>query len=292
MFLYRMADNINPEENINLFKYLAKESDMLHIHEFIEMVYILSGSGEHAINGTNYSVERGDLLFINYNQTHSFKSNDGMVIVNCLMKPEFISQELVNSENANEILSLASFEDFSSDALKLVPKVCFRGKQLIEIEALIEGMLTEFIEKAPGYKTVLKGYMSVILIMIFRQIRSTDAGSIVNHLGKVTPMILQYIEEKCFKKITLGDLAEKCFYNPSYLSRVFKECYGKSIMDYIHEKRVQEAVRLLMETDLSIEDVCYKVGYKEKKQFYKIFKKYTGGTPNNMRVALPPCVKP
>lgn len=286
MYQYKIADNISPEENINIFKYNTFRSDTEHTHEFIEIVYIIDGSGHHNINHVCYNVKRGDLLFINFNQTHSFSSHSGMTIVNCILKPEFVSRELINSENANEILTLSSFEDFKNRAVKLIPKVTFYGKGLIEIEILIENMLAEFQEKAPGYKAALKGYLHIYLTKIFREIRNADTDQIFHQLDRLTPEILKYIEEKCFEKITLNDLAAKCFYNPSYLSRIFKECYGKSFINYIHEKRINEAFRLMSETNLAIEDICYTVGYKEKKQFYKIFKQFTGETPNTVRESM------
>lgn len=286
MYEYKAKDLLKPEENINIFKCLIEGAEQTHTHDFIEIVYIMSGKGQHFINGVCYTVERGDMLFINFKQTHSFHSFGSMSYTNCLLKPEFISRELVDSENAFEVLALASFEDFEGSVGKTTPKVSFRGMDLIEIETIIEQMLKEFSEKSIGYRSILKGYISVLLAKIFREMRSTDMAGILQHVNRITPEIIKYIEENCFERITLKELAQKCFYNPSYFSRVFKEYYGKNLTDFIHEKRVNEAMRLLKETSLSIEDICYGVGYKEKKQFYKIFKEYLEVTPNKVRNSI------
>lgn len=278
---YRISDFAN--EDIYVFKNAIDDNESDHTHEFIEIVYIITGYGQHFINNTCYDVERGDLLFINFNQIHAFHSLEEMSFVNILLKPQFLSQELINSENALEILALASFEEFSSIIGGLMTKVSFHGKNLIEVEAIIENMAAEINEKNVGYATALKGYLHVLLTKIFREMRKEDEGQILQHVNKITPDILKYIEENCFEKITLNELAQKCFYNPSYFSRIFKEYYGKSLTDFIHEKRVMESLRLLKETDLSIEDICYRVGYKEKKQFYKIFKDILGVTPSKAR---------
>jgi len=286
MYKYSAENVINQDENISIAQHTTRTDQYEHLHGFIEIVYIMAGSGKHAINKVDYDVERGDLLFINFNQSHAFQSPEGMRIVNIMVKPEFISGDLINSENASEILTLASFENFKGKALKIIPKVSFRGEQLIAAEALIENMIREFNTKPIGYKTVLKGFLDVLLIWIFRQMRDTDENQIIRQVNKMAPDILKYIEEKCFEKITLNELAEKSFYNPSYFSRIFKECYGKNLTDYIHEKRIHEALRLIKETNLPIEDICYRIGYKEKKQFYKTFKQLTGETPNAMRLSI------
>ena len=137
-----------------------------------------------------------------------------------------------------------------------------------------------------SYHIALKGYLFVLLTKIFREMQNADTGRILQHVHKITPDILKYIEEKCFEKITLNELAQKCFYNPSYFSRIFKECFGKSLTDFIHEKRIAEAVRLLKETDLSIDDICTCVGYREKKQFYKTFRRIMGNTPGKTRGSI------
>lgn len=283
MYSFKKNEYIRPEENISIFSFITEKEELEHTHEFIEIVYIMSGSGQHYINHNCFDVERGDLLIINFNQTHSYYSDNGMTIINCLLEPKFISEELIDSENAFEMLTLNLFEDFDGTILKLIPKVCFRGKDLIEVETIFERMISEFNEKNIGYKTALKGYLNVLLTKTFRGMKNADKGNVLQHVNKITPDILKYIEGKCFEKISLTELASKCFYNPSYFSKIFKECYGKSLTDFIYEKRMNEAIRLLKESNLSIEDICYSVGYKDRKQFYKIFKKYVGKTPNEFR---------
>jgi AraC-type DNA-binding domain-containing proteins len=281
---YRISDFV--DDDIYVYKSAIDDKISEHTHEFIEIVYIISGSGQHFVNEACYHVEKGDLLFINFNQTHSFYSYGGMSFINCLLKPEFISKELINSDNALEILALSSFEDFSSKVGKLITKISFRGKKLIEVESIFDNMVIEVNERSIGYNTALKGYMHVLLTKIFREMWNEDDSGILQHVNKITPDILKYIEDKCFEKITLNELARKCFYNPSYFSRIFKEYYGKSLTDFIHEKRITEAVRLLKETELSIEDISYSVGYREKKQFYKTFKEIMGVTPNKVRSSI------
>ena len=283
MYQFKLSEFINQLENINIFKYVTNENELEHTHEFLEIVYIMKGKGQHYINGTCHNIRKGDLLFINFGQSHAFTSHGTMEIVNCLISPEFIDQELIHSENANEILALTAFEDFGDRVDKLIPMISFKGKELIEVETLIECMMSEFSLKSTNYRTALRGYLLVLLTKIFREMQKKDYDIVLKNFNKITPEILEYIEKNCYEKISLKELAQKCFYNPSYFSRVFKDYYGKNLMDFIHEKRVNEAMRLIKETDMSIESVAYSVGYSDRKQFYKIFKEYMGMTPSKAR---------
>jgi len=252
-----------------------------HIHRFIEVVYILEGTGVHYVNGVAYKVKRGDILFINFEQVHAFDKGT-MRIMNICIKPEFIDRELVESRNAKEMLALSMFDSFA-DLEKLSPVVTFSGKDLVEIENVINNIKQEWYIKNLNYQMVIKGYVLVLLNKIFRQMRNDQLVPVVQHMNRITPEIISYIEEHCYEKINLTDLAQMCFYNPSYFSKMFKETFGKNLTDFIQEKRVEKAVELLKQPDIRIEDIVQKVGFCDKKQFYKIFKKITGVTPGELR---------
>ena len=83
-------------------------------------------------------------------------------------------------------------------------------------------------------------------------------------------------------------LSEKCFYNPAYFGRVFHECYGISFKDYIKRRRINEAVRLIKETDLTIEEIISQVGYTNRSEFYRVFTNQCGMTPTDLSASLNP----
>lgn len=280
---YEAKDFMHNDENIHMHRYVSSTNEPEHTHAFIEVVYILSGKGRHSINGTWYPVERGNLLFINFGQVHAFTSLNDMEIVNCLIKPEFIDRELINSENAFEMLILTEFKDFNLGSDKFKPMLYFKGRDMLEIENIISSMIDEFNSKCTNYRTALKGYLLVLLTKIFRAMQNADSAGILNQMNRIAPDILQYIEDKCFEKITLQELAQKCFYSPTYFSRIFKDYCGKSLTEYINNKRILEAARLIRETNYSVEEISQRVGYHDRKQFYKIFKEHIGVTPSSLR---------
>jgi len=271
------------DENINIYKYITNIKEENHKHDFIEIEYIWCGSGFQIINDKSVYVNRGDLLFFNFDDSHSIIPEEELGIINCLINPQFIANELVNSENALDILTLASYKEFQGAIYKTLPKIKFLGRELIEVEAIMEFMLSEFREKPAGYITVLNGYINVLLTKIFRVFRNSDTMGIRSDINKIAPEILKYIEENYDKKISLKQLSANSFYTPTYFSTIFKECFGKSLTEYITEKRINKAMKLLKDTDYSIELVAQLTGYNDKKQFYKTFKSYTGTTPSIYR---------
>ena len=92
-----------------------------------------------------------------------------------------------------------------------------------------------------------------------------------------------YIDNNLDSKLTLNDLAQKCFYNPSYFSRIFKEKFKISFVEYITQKRLARAIELLKNTDVSVSDVGQRVGFSDNKSFYHAFSRYYHCTPSQYR---------
>ncbi len=98
--------------------------------------------------------------------------------------------------------------------------------------------------------------------------------------NKIFNEILEYINSSYYENIELKDCAEKFHTSPSYIARMFKKYCNTSFITYLNDRRIKIAVKYLKESDLSIKEVAYKVGYNNLNYFYKIFKKNTGVTPN------------
>lgn len=271
MKTYHKSKIFNSGLGITLRSHTIKmKSEPPHLHEFIEIVYILSGEGVHGIDGTEYSVSRGSLLFINYKQVHYFHGD--MQLINILIDPEWISQSLIDSQNAFELLTLSAFSDFQT-LINGRPLIRFDGESRQGLEQMLSQMQKEQDSKKPGFETVLKAYANILLTLIFRKMLPQVDG--VDFAG--------YIREHCGEKITLESLAKECFYNPSYFSRLFRELYGITFTDYVNKSRIEKAKQLLTTSSDSIEQICAQAGYSSKSTFYKKFFEEVGMTPKQYR---------
>ncbi|ERI94563.1 response regulator receiver domain protein [Clostridiales bacterium oral taxon 876 str. F0540] len=93
----------------------------------------------------------------------------------------------------------------------------------------------------------------------------------------------KYIEENYMDDLTLEKVAEVVFISPVYLSKVYKKKMGINFIDYITKIRIERAKELLSNKNLKVYEISNLVGYKNLKYFYKVFKNYTGYTPNSYR---------
>ena len=278
MFIYTKEACFENGFGLHLRHHRMCKNEPEHLHEFLEIVYILSGEGIHGIDGIEYSVRRGSLLFINYKQTHYFKTDSEMEICNILLDPEWISEKLIEPENAFELLTLSAFAEVGQRIGNGQPFLNFSGGERSRLERLIAEMLEEQKGKHAGFETILKAQTNILLTIVFRAMAGRTGEQ--ETLG---PEFLENLRQRCSEKLTLQELARSCFYNPSYFSRRFKECYGITVTEFIAKSRLEKAKRLLLETAMPVEDVACECGFGSKNAFYKLFKEQLGMTPKEYR---------
>ena len=111
-----------------------------------------------------------------------------------------------------------------------------------------------------------------------------------NRTGHATDLLEQSVEkakiimdERVSGEIDLYDLASELDLSYSWFRKTFKEYTGHSPARYFQLLKLQRAQRLLSDTELSIKEIAYSLGYKSTEHFFSIFKKHTGCTPTAYR---------
>ena len=95
--------------------------------------------------------------------------------------------------------------------------------------------------------------------------------------------VMEFIRAHYMEDITLSQIAENVYMNPSYISRMVKAQTGKNVTDLITEMRMEKAIALLQTTDLKIYKIAERVGYTNLQYFYRMFRKITGKSPSDFR---------
>lgn len=101
--------------------------------------------------------------------------------------------------------------------------------------------------------------------------------------NKIIKDAVEYISSHFSEDISLLILSEHLHLNPSYLSMLFKQVIGRSFKEHLNKVRVNEAKRLLVNTNYSIIDIAVACGFTNQSYFTKVFKKETGMTPKQFR---------
>lgn len=250
-----------------------------HKHDFLELVYVTKGEATHYISGKKSIIKKGDYLIIDYDTVHSYKSIDerSFEVINCLFLPDLIDQSLVSCRSFSELLNHYLIKMSVRNMYVNPSNYQFRDKDG-KIYKLLTCMADEYNHKAPGYREMMRCQLIELFIMTMRTVtkNSEEADDAIRY-------ITDCVEKNYMDKITLTGLSHELCYSTSYLSLKFKTATGMGFTEYLEKTRINEACRLLANTDKKISEISFSVGYSDVNFFYRIFRKYTGASPLEMR---------
>lgn len=102
-------------------------------------------------------------------------------------------------------------------------------------------------------------------------------------MNDIAYQVVDYIDRHCEDNLTCRAVADAFAYHESYLNRVVRAHTGYSLHSYIILVKVRSATRLLVETDLSITDIAYRLSFCDSSHFTKVYQEYTGARPSDVR---------
>lgn len=261
-----------------------------HRHDFIEIVYVNSGKGLHSVGDEQYNVSKGDLFLIDYDIPHALisdpeDSNNQLIVYNCIFKPEFLDYSLINTNDFKDIAGSLLFNTFFIDKGPAISLKLTTAQQM-EIEEIYRKMQKEFFSKQKGYINILRSSLIEMLTMIFRYLESggiqhPETGNKKTYIiGKAFDFLKQNYHSS---ELNINEVAVRTFLSRSYFSRLFKDVTGQNFSVYLQNLRISEACTLLKTTDKKVTEILSDVGFRDIKNFNRLFKKITGKTPGEYR---------
>ncbi len=286
MRVYKSKNYIKGDLSFHIFDETIENTELpTHRHEFAEIVYIIDGAGLEIINGVTYHARRGDMFFLNRDCTHSFSTSKNFTYYNICFSPETVVKRVIDRQNALDLISLSALEEISSEQTP-IGRFTLEGDERIWFEQILKDMLHEYKSDNSERNAILESYMTILVAKILRKIHSVRTTK-NKELSEVWRALAEFIDENLNQKLSLEDLAQKCFYNPSYFSRTFKQKFGVSPVEYIARERSHMAALLIAQNPtLSMEDVAEKCGFGDKSGLYRSFEKFYGCSPTEYKKTI------
>ena len=152
----------------------------------------------------------------------------------------------------------------------------------------IENLLIQCLEKA-GFEVVKSENSTFIVDLTQNQLSTPEEKNKSNTQITIFPStsklseVFDFIELNYHQSIRLKEVAEAVGYSSAYLTDLVRRMTGKTVNNWIIERRIAEAKRLLSETEDSIEQIAFTVGYQNINHFYYQFRNYCRDTPRSWR---------
>lgn len=239
----------------------------LHSHEDeVEFSLVQAGGGTFYCEGRSYAMHPGDVII----------KNAGIIHAEQTSRDQPIRQICISFSGIQELPGLPNhlLPAYGSPVLPC-------GEDFEILNALFSYLAAHGREE--GQETTVRHLMLAALEIIIRRIDQRKKTAKENIRDSKTMQtvtnVMEWINQHYQQKITLNALSERFFISSYYLDKKFKACTGYSINQYVIDRRMGEAQRMLIFEQTSIKEIALAVGYDNLQYFYATFKKYTGKSP-------------
>jgi AraC family transcriptional activator of pobA len=257
-----------------------------HTHDFLALAYFERGGGSLRLGAREWPVEAGDAYVIapgeavgSWAGTSGSRRATGWTVS---FPPEVLEEQAPGaflSWRAHPLLfPFVGGAAGGAQRLKVPPEE--RASWSERFSALD----LELSRRRDGYREAALAHLTLLLVELSRL-----AADVVGDLRlKDEPLlagVFGFIEERYGEPISLKDVAGAVSLSPGHLTTVVRQKTGRTVLEWIAERRMAEARRLLVETDLSVEEVGRRVGYGDAGYFVRVFRRAHGATPLGWRRA-------
>ena len=244
-----------------------------HHHTECELSVFLAGRGIYAVGETLLSFSPGSVFLFGSNEAHCITEiTEEIDLLNVHFEPKLLWE---HSENI-ELLQL-----FNARSKNFSNRFADADGTLRQIITALE---RELSQEAPCHGLQARYLLYTALVHMIRHYACVDSTKISGSPSAVTASIgasMQYMEEHLDTPLTLREIADVACMSPSYFSTVFKKLNGVSPWEYITIKRVEKAIGMLRNTDLTKLAIAEQCGFSSSSNFYKAFTHVTGKKPND-----------
>lgn len=255
-----------------------------HAHDFLVLVYVERGGGRVRLDDRDWQVEAGDVLVVAPGEVVTFVERelhdaDGWSVYfpPDVMEPGDVGTFL--SWRAHPLL-FPFVRGVAGGAQRLHVPTAQRSAFVEHIAALDR----EVRERRDGYNEAAIAHLTLLLVAVSR-LAADVSDDLVLRDEPLLAAVFDVVEAGFRGPLTLADVAATVGLTPGHLTTVVGRKTGRTVQQWITERRMVEARRLLAETELTVEAVGARVGYRDPGYFARRFRHAHGASPLEWRRA-------
>ena len=251
--------------------------------EFYKILYMTKGVSVLTIGLKSYYVDKPTIFFIHPNEILTFKKmdweSDGFI---CFFKRRIAD----NNQSLKIILDkYALFSDTNKSAISLSPN------DVAELDQIFEKMLAIGNNHGGSVEEdMLQIYLQLLMVASSKSAVHPEPDTISDEYKHINEFF-QLLESQVsginytspIQAKTAQEFADKLFIHPNHLNFLLKKHTGKNVSTHIKTKLLEESKILLAQTDWTVQEIGYAVGFADQSNFSQFFKKNAGITPAEFR---------
>jgi AraC family L-rhamnose operon transcriptional activator RhaR len=264
-------------------RHVHQQGYLVHSHGFIEIAFVVSGSGVHRGVEGRQRLCSGDVVLLRPGVWHGYEDCDDLVLYNCCLSPVLLHRELQWALSDPMLGHLLWSGPYATGR---------RGMLTTWLDA---GALAEAVEHLDGlsrlndrplarHRSDVVGRLALLLGLLGRAV--ADAAGQASEFEAVHPAVARAVrlfEDHLDHPWTLGELAQRLHMVPGSLVRLFTASVGQPPIAYLSQRRAEVAATLLLRDDRPIAHIGEVVGWPDPNYFARRFKAHLGMSASTYR---------
>ena len=279
MLAFQEHRNYNKQFQVSAF-ISTSISFLAHWHSEVEIICVLDGTLRMGINSEIRQLQKGDIAICSSRDIHFYDSNNTQskcLIV--LFKPEIIDCQSGWPENSHFQFPFLDKTSFQNEQDYKYVTTCLKD--------CMHKIYSEIDASKKGYTFIVKSHLFEISGLALRYLISTLLNNKKKHphfysIEKIQKVI-EYLNENYMDQITLKDAANLVNFSEYHFSRLFNGIVGANFKTYLNNIRVQQAEKLIMESQSPITQIALDCGFDSIRTFNRVFKSIKGVNPTSFR---------
>jgi AraC family transcriptional activator of pobA len=257
----------------------------LHSDALPMLLYVESGSGWYRQGDESTKVGPGSLFFLVPGEAHDVDGLRTTLTWMVRFRPEVVGVVLDGGQARRPAPG-------SPVWLRLLRPASLHGGVTVSAPARarwqwhLRALAHELRTRPAGYGQAAPAHLTLLLVALTRLTFPALDGASLRREPLIAGLFA-VIDERYREPLSLQDIAQEVALSPRHLTRVTRRLTGRTVMEWVLERRMAEARRLLLESALPVEQISRLVGYRDPGHFRRQFRRKHGVAPSQWRANVP-----
>jgi len=255
-----------------------------HAHDFVALSYFERGGGTLMLDGDAWPIRAGDLVLIAPDEVVAYEPEE-----TATPKPRgwgvFFQPEALGSADSGVRLSWRAnplLFPFVGGVGGTSGRLQVPGQDRPAWSERLTAMWDELHRRDDGHREAVHAHLTLLLVEVARLAGPMSTERLLRH-DPLLARVFAVIEDRYREGISLSDVAHALHLTPGHLTTEVRRRTGRTVLEWITERRMTQARRLLTQTGLSVGEVGQRVGYADPAYFTRAFRRTHGIAPSNWR---------
>ena len=253
-----------------------------HIHNYIEMNFVYSGTCSQSVDGNDILLQKGQVLLIDTECPHSIGYLDHDDILLSIIIPKTYLRESFLSQISQDNFLTRFFIQALNTQTEHDHYILFHSEGNERIALFFSELCCEYLDPSINANDITLHLFYLILAELINVYESDLVTTAKSPQSSLAFSILHYLQHN-FRTCSQSDVAKLFHISPNYVTTLLKKEIGMSYIQLVQTYRLDYSAQLLNSSNLPVTEIAAKAGYENVTFFYKKFKEKYGCSPKDYR---------